>query len=72
MNTCTACGEKFNSEKAFDAHRKGKFTQGFAQGERRCLSRGEMKERGMVQNKETWFTAPSTQAPRPTTEEEAA
>ena len=50
-NQCPGCGELFNSNKAFDKHRVGKFGdqwQGTPEG-RRCLSVAEMLDKKMVQ-----------------------
>ena len=48
---CTACGTVFRSTGAFAAHRTGKAT------ERRCLTVGEMRERGMDEVGGVWRTA---------------
>lgn len=42
---CPACGDFFNSEKAFDRHRAGAYPSS-----RRCLSPSEMAKRGMTVN----------------------
>ena len=52
-STCSACGEIFNSVKAFDAHRYGSFTdKAFP---RSCRSKKGMLERGMTQNEKGWW-----------------
>lgn len=49
---CSACGEYFHSVGAFDRHRTGTY-QPLA---RRCLSTHEMRERGMVQRSDGFWT----------------
>ena len=49
---CAACNESFNSVVAFDKHRVGTKT-------RRCLTAGEMYEKGMRENADGyWCTKP--------------
>ncbi len=51
-NQCPTCGEYFNSTKAFDRHRTGRFGV-----DRRCMTVVEMTARGMVLNKAGfWIT----------------
>jgi len=47
---CNACGEYFNSTRAFDAHRTGR--PGVA---RRCRTEFEMRRRGMSRNHGGWW-----------------
>jgi len=42
-NECPTCGERFNSNSAFDKHRTGQYG-----ADRRCLTADEMRARGMV------------------------
>lgn len=50
---CSACGEYFNSTKAFDKHRRGKYMP----NERRCLSKEEMEIKKMsLSEKGFWIT----------------
>ena len=52
--SCSACGEYFNSTRAFDKHRTGPY--GF--GTRRCRSIAEMLGLGMAKNaRGLWVTA---------------
>ena len=44
-NQCQACKQYFNSNKAFDLHRRGSFNGG-----RRCLTSDEMIAKGMSLN----------------------
>lgn len=44
-NQCRGCGECFNSTFAFDKHRTGEFGK-----DRRCLTRDEMRAKGMSVN----------------------
>jgi hypothetical protein len=46
-NECPTCGELFNSNGAFDAHRRGKFGTSGPEG-RRCLTADQMSAKGMV------------------------
>jgi hypothetical protein len=51
---CAACGELFNSEKPFAAHRVGDFDD----NTRRCLTPAEMAAKGWSLNKRgMWITA---------------
>jgi len=44
---CTACGEYFGSERAFDRHRVGEYAQpGEWRGTRRCLTLADMLAAG--------------------------
>lgn len=43
---CRDCGMCFETVRGFDAHRVGAHDK----GERRCLSEGEMSEKGMSRN----------------------
>lgn len=54
---CAACSQTFAGTKAFDAHRIGPFTR--RQQRRRCLSRKEMRLRGMIQNEQGWWMLPA-------------
>lgn len=50
---CDACGEPFNSTKAFDRHRRGSPGK-----DRRCLTPAEMTDAGMSLNAAGfWITA---------------
>lgn len=44
-NQCQSCKQYFNSNKAFDKHRRGEFGVN-----RRCLTPDEMKAKGMLIN----------------------
>jgi len=44
-NQCPACGKYFNSTKAFDKHRTGRYGV-----DRGCLDESEMQSRGMIEN----------------------
>ena len=48
---CAACKESFNSVAAFDMHRVGDPKK----GTRRCLSVGEMYEKGMRENADGYW-----------------
>ena len=49
---CAACNESFNSVPAFEKHRVGSH-----KGTRRCLTAGEMYEKGMRENADGyWIT----------------
>ena len=50
---CPSCKQTFAGTRAFDAHRVGPFTR--KQRRRRCLSRREMRLRGMKQNEAGWW-----------------
>jgi len=57
---CRACGEYFNSTKAFDKHRTGKYRQLRDPGPetRRCRSFDEMAAKGMSKNSaDFWITS---------------
>lgn len=49
-NHCSACGEYFNSNKAFEKHRIGAFGV-----DRRCATVEEMKAKGMSKNSGDWW-----------------
>lgn len=52
-NQCQACKEYFNSVKAFERHRMGKYGV-----DRRCRTPAEMMERGYSLNKDGfWITS---------------
>lgn len=66
LNFCRSCGQDFTSLSAgFDAHRVGEYKSGDYKGSledwtpnqgRRCLSVGEMRERGWEQTDQgRWF-----------------
>lgn len=60
---CMECFEYFKSEAAFNKHRVGEYPN-FS---RRCLTTGEMIEKGMVLNKsEFWITSRRPQNFTPT------
>jgi hypothetical protein len=46
VNLCSTCGRDFGSLRAFDLHRIGGHS-----APRRCLSEGELRERGYVPNR---------------------
>jgi hypothetical protein len=54
MNECGACGQDFNGQRIFDAHRVGShahdYTPQRADG-RRCLTVSEMRQRGWTLNR---------------------
>ena len=57
-NQCPTCGEHFNSTKAFDRHRTGRFGV-----DRRCRTLAEMVALGMVRNEAGfWITEAWPQA----------
>jgi hypothetical protein len=56
---CTCCKQVFAGTRAFDAHRVGPFTR--KQRKRRCLTRREMRLRGMTQNEQGWWMLPAHQ-----------
>ena len=56
---CSGCGERFNSTKAFDRHRRGDY-QG---GDRRCLTPEGMAAAGMSQNSGGWWITAANQRP---------
>jgi putative DNA primase/helicase len=47
---CPACGEYFNSEKSFDQHRVGKYTE-----DRRCKTVDDMEASGMILSDTGWL-----------------
>ena len=49
-NHCSACGEYFNSSKAFEKHRIGEFGV-----DRRCTTVEEMTAKGMSKSKTDWW-----------------
>jgi hypothetical protein len=49
-NECPGCGELFNSTRAFDVHRIGKFGKPVPEGGRRCSTVAEMMQSGMAKN----------------------
>ena len=49
-NHCSACGEYFNSNVAFEKHRIGEFGI-----DRRCANLYEMEEKGMSKNSGDWW-----------------
>ena len=53
---CASCKQTFAGTRAFDAHRVGPYTR--KQRRRRCLTRKEMKQRGMTQNEAGWWMLP--------------
>ena len=56
---CTACGEYFGSERAFERHRVGDFaTLGQWKGTRRCLSLSELEVAGWHRNARGFLLAP--------------
>jgi len=57
---CPACGQIFDSNAAFDAHRVGKFGRAPDQGGRRCRTIPEMMQRGMAKNEAGhWIAKPA-------------
>jgi hypothetical protein len=54
---CCSCGELFNSTKAFDQHRVGRYPR-LRGGRlvRRCLTAEEMQARGMTLGVHGWLT----------------
>ncbi len=67
-NRCPACGEIFNSSAAFDEHRVGRFadTHREATAGRRCLTPGEMEQKGMRKGwGGFWKTVRSFRRPNP-------
>lgn len=63
-NVCPACGERFRSSRAFDAHRTGPFGSFGPDGrylpsQRRCKTVEEMQADGMQRNSRgLWITKP--------------
>jgi len=56
---CTACGDLFNSESAFDRHRIGEFTYLDGASSRRCLTETELLDAGWSRNGAgAWITRP--------------
>jgi hypothetical protein len=54
---CPVCKQVFAGVKAFDAHRVGPYSR--KQQKRRCLTRKEMRLRGMTQNEQGWWMLPA-------------
>ena len=54
---CACCQQVIAGTKAFDAHRVGPYTR--KQQRRRCLTSREMRQRGMAQNEQGWWTLPA-------------
>ena len=53
-NQCQGCKQYFNSQRAFDLHRRGKYGV-----DRRCLTVDEMTDRGMYVNADGfWVSEP--------------
>lgn len=56
---CTACGDLFNSESAFDRHRIGEFAGLGGTSSRRCLTETELLAAGWCRNEAgAWITRP--------------
>jgi hypothetical protein len=56
---CTACGDLFNSESAFDRHRVGAFAGISGLSSRRCLTEQELLAAGWSRNGAgAWITRP--------------
>lgn len=56
---CTACGDLFNSESAFDRHRVGEFAGLGGTSSRRCLTQAELLASGWCRNGAgAWITRP--------------
>jgi hypothetical protein len=53
---CRACDHIFSSVKAFDLHRTGSFKK----NTRRCMSKEEMRAKGLIQNAKGWWTTPAS------------
>jgi hypothetical protein len=47
---CEGCGERFNSETAFNRHRAGTHGTAAQPGARRCLTTTELRSRGWLKN----------------------
>lgn len=58
-NRCPTCREYFNSSKAFDQHRTGKFNS-----KRRCLTIGEMETNGFRKNRDGYWLSPVAEKDR--------
>jgi hypothetical protein len=56
---CPACGEYFNSTRAFDKHRTGTYTP----MQRRCLSPDEMRAKGMLVSARGWWLTSASKRP---------
>jgi hypothetical protein len=56
-NHCSACGEYFNSNHAFEKHRVGDFGV-----DRRCATVAEMEGKGMVKNSGGWWVGKKSDA----------
>uniref|UniRef100_A0A6M3LU68 Uncharacterized protein n=1 Tax=viral metagenome TaxID=1070528 RepID=A0A6M3LU68_9ZZZZ len=57
---CTACGEIFKSETGFDKHRTGKYT---IPSTRKCLTKRQMINKGMIKKEGYWITSEYTFKP---------
>ena len=55
---CRTCGEYFNAVSLFDDHRTGPYTLPDGSCGRRCLSREEMAEKGMVLRDDGFWGGP--------------
>ena len=55
---CRACGERFNSTAAFDAHRTGTPNIKAINYGRRCLLDFEMERKGMTRNEKGFWLTP--------------
>ena len=56
-NQCRGCGEYFNSTRAFDKHRVGRYATETKPNTRRCLTPEEMTKKGMLQSEDGfWIT----------------
>jgi hypothetical protein len=61
---CPTCGEYFNSTAAFDKHRTGPYSdRNVAWAARRCLSRDEMRGKGMQLSATGWWCKCGWQGP---------
>ena len=54
-NECPTCGERFNSNAAFDRHRRGVFSPRIPQAPRHCATPEQMTEAGMTRNAGGWW-----------------
>jgi hypothetical protein len=55
---CTACGDLFNSETAFDRHRVGDFAGLGGINTRRCMTEAELLAAGLSRNRAgAWITS---------------
>lgn len=55
---CTACGMRFKSAHAFDAHRVGKYKDEHPHYGRSCLSASEMRDKGFEPNEDGAWRVP--------------